>query len=97
MPASPTPRAPTYWERFGHDAIELRDTASGEAINFNYGVFDFSEKNFLLNFARGRMHYLMDAAPSDLESGSADEQLVEPGERVVPRSAVGAEVAQPGP
>lgn len=55
----------TYWERFGHDAIELRDTVSGEAFNFNYGVFDFSEKNFLLNFARGRMHYLMDGAPSD--------------------------------
>lgn len=57
----------TYWERFGHDAIELRDTVSGEAVNFNYGVFDFSEKNFLLNFARGRMHYLMDAAPSDAD------------------------------
>lgn len=50
-----------YWERFGHDALELRDTASGEAINFNYGVFDFNQKNFFLNFARGRMHYLMDA------------------------------------
>ncbi len=57
----------TYWERFGHDAIELRDTVSGEAINFNYGVFDFSEANFFLNFARGRMHYLMDAAPSNLD------------------------------
>ncbi|KZC39199.1 MULTISPECIES: lipoprotein N-acyltransferase Lnb domain-containing protein [Rhodanobacter] len=54
----------TYWERFGHDAIELRDTVSGEAVNFNYGVFDFSEKNFFVNFARGRMHYLMDAGPS---------------------------------
>ena len=54
----------TYWERFGHDAIELRDRVSGEAINFNYGVFDFNEANFFLNFARGRMHYLMDAAPS---------------------------------
>jgi len=54
----------TYWERFGHDAIELRDTVSGEAINFNYGVFDFNEKNFFLNFARGRMHYLMDAEPT---------------------------------
>jgi len=53
-----------YWERFGHDAIELRDTASGEAVNFNYGVFDFNEKNFFLNFARGRMHYLMDAEPT---------------------------------
>src|SRR5487761_536146 len=57
----------TYWERFGHDAIELRDSASGEAVNFNYGVFDFNEANFFLNFARGRMHYLMDAAPSDLD------------------------------
>lgn len=50
-----------YWERFGHDALELRDSVSGEAINFNYGVFDFNQKNFFLNFARGRMHYLMDA------------------------------------
>lgn len=57
----------TYWERFGHDAIELRDTVSGEAVNFNYGVFDFSETNFFLNFARGRMRYLMDAAPSRLD------------------------------
>jgi len=56
-----------YWERFGHDAIELRDRASGEAVNFNYGVFDFNEKNFLLNFARGRMRYMMDAEPTDQE------------------------------
>lgn len=57
----------TYWERFGHDAIEVRDTVSGEAVNFNYGVFDFDERGFLLNFARGRMRYLMDAAPTTLE------------------------------
>ncbi|TPG47978.1 DUF4105 domain-containing protein [Rhodanobacter glycinis] len=57
----------TYWERFGHDAIELRDSGSGEAVNFNYGVFDFNEENFFLNFARGRMHYLMDAAPSGID------------------------------
>jgi hypothetical protein len=59
----------TYWERFGHDAIELRDTVSGEAYNFNYGVFDFDESGFLLNFARGRMHYLMDAAPTTQDEG----------------------------
>ncbi|MFK2879018.1 lipoprotein N-acyltransferase Lnb domain-containing protein [Rhodanobacter hydrolyticus] len=58
-----------YWERFGHDALELRDTVSGEAMNFNYGVFDFNEKNFFLNFARGRMHYLMDAEPTEDEEG----------------------------
>ena len=57
----------TYWERFGHDAIEVRDLSSGEAVNFNYGVFDFDERGFLLNFARGRMRYLMDAAPSALD------------------------------
>ena len=56
-----------YWERFGHDALELRDAVSGEAINFNYGMFDFNEKNFFLNFARGRMHYLMDAEPTEPE------------------------------
>lgn len=54
----------TYWERFGHDAIELHDLGSGESINFNYGMFDFDERGFLLNFARGRMRYLMDAVPS---------------------------------
>jgi hypothetical protein len=57
----------TYWERFGHDALQLRDTASGQAVNFNYGVFDFNEKNFFLNFARGRMHYLMDAEYAEPE------------------------------
>lgn len=57
----------TYWERFGHDAIQLRDSVSGESVNFNYGVFDFDESGFLLNFARGRMHYLMDAAPTELD------------------------------
>src|SRR5690242_18961777 len=57
----------TYWERFGHDAIEVRDTVSGEAYNFNYGVFDFDERGFLLNFARARMHYLMDAASATLD------------------------------
>lgn len=50
-----------YWERFGHDAIEVRDRDSGQSVNFNYGVFDFNQDNFLLNFARGYMHYSMDA------------------------------------
>lgn len=50
-----------YWERFGHDAIEIRDRNSGESVSFNYGMFDFNQDNFLLNFARGRMRYRMDA------------------------------------
>ncbi|HEX5305949.1 MAG TPA: DUF4105 domain-containing protein [Dyella sp.] len=58
----------TYWERFGHIAIELKDRVDGEAVSFNYGVFDFDEQGFLLNFARGRMHYLMDAEPTDVDT-----------------------------
>lgn len=54
-----------YWERFGHDAIEIRDRVSGESYSFNYGMFDFNQKNFLLNFARGHMRYRMDAVRTD--------------------------------
>ncbi len=60
----------TYWERFGHDAIEVRDSVSGESADFNYGVFDFNESNFFVNFARGRMHYMMDAEASEPEQAS---------------------------
>ena len=50
-----------YWERFGHVAIILRDTHSGEAVSFNYGVFDFDTHDFFLKFIRGHMLYSMDA------------------------------------
>ncbi|MFT3793049.1 MAG: DUF4105 domain-containing protein [Rudaea sp.] len=45
------------WERFGHNAIEIRDAATGAARVYNYGMFDFAQKNFFLDFARGRMMY----------------------------------------
>jgi Domain of unknown function (DUF4105) len=54
-----------YWERFGHDAIRLRDPTSGESADFNYGVFDFEDRAFLWNFARGYMRYMIDIQPSD--------------------------------
>jgi hypothetical protein len=54
-----------YWERFGHDAIRLRDPSSGESADFNYGVFDFEDRAFLWNFARGYMRYMIDIQPSD--------------------------------
>ena len=52
-----------YWERFGHDALVLTDVRDGQAIAFNYGLFDFNQKNFIFNFARGRMNYLAAAWP----------------------------------
>jgi hypothetical protein len=46
-----------YWERFGHNAIWLREPAAGLDHTFNFGFFDFKEKNFILRFIRGRMLY----------------------------------------
>lgn len=50
-----------YWERFGHNAIAVHDRRSGETLSFNYGIFDFEEEDFFLNFLRGHMQYSMDA------------------------------------
>ncbi len=52
----------TYWERFGHNAIVIRDPVSGRATSYNYGMFDFDEEDFLVNFARGHMTYQAMAA-----------------------------------
>jgi hypothetical protein len=54
------------WERFGHNAIQIRDRSSGEAVLYNYGIFDFGQKNFFVNFARGLMTYRIAAGdPAD--------------------------------
>lgn len=46
-----------YWERFGHNAIRVIDHAAETDIAYNYGIFDFAEKDFVLNFVRGHMRY----------------------------------------
>jgi hypothetical protein len=56
-----------YWERFGHDAIIVNDPAAGEAIVYNYGVFEFEQRNFFLNFARNHMQYRLIAEPLDVD------------------------------
>lgn len=48
-----------YWERFGHNGLLFRDRRNGEQMLFHYGIFDFEEKNFFLNFIRGYMTYAM--------------------------------------
>ena len=55
-----------YWERFGHNAIRIRDRMSGESGDFNYGVFDFEDSDFIWKFARGHMRYMIDVGTSDL-------------------------------
>lgn len=50
----------TYWQRFGHNALLVENTATGANAVYNYGMFDFFQKNFFLNFARGHMLYRLD-------------------------------------
>ncbi len=52
----------TYWQRFGHNALLVENTATGADAVYNYGMFDFLQKNFFLNFARGHMLYRLEAA-----------------------------------
>lgn len=54
-----------YWQRFGHNALLVENTATGANAVYNYGMFDFFQKNFFLNFARGEMLYRLDADTLD--------------------------------
>ena len=51
-----------YWQRFGHNALLVREPGGSNRL-YNYGIFDFHQKNFFLNFARGQMLYRLDEAP----------------------------------
>jgi hypothetical protein len=53
------------WERFGHNAIWIRDAARGTDVAYNYGLFDLGQEKFLVRFLRGQMLYWMAGAPSD--------------------------------
>src|SRR5665811_1872697 len=37
-----------YWERFGHNAIWLREPSRGLDHTFNFGFFDFEQEDFFL-------------------------------------------------
>ena len=46
-----------YWQRFGHNALLVRDGSPGGGTVYNYGFFDFAQDNFFANFIFGRMQY----------------------------------------
>jgi hypothetical protein len=48
---------------FGHSAIRVQDPVRKIDQVYNYGVFDFSQKNFYLNFARGHNYYRLASYP----------------------------------
>ncbi len=44
---------------FGHSAFRVYDPVNNINAAYNYGVFDFDQPNFYLNFARGHNVYLL--------------------------------------
>lgn len=53
------------WELFGHNALLIEDTRTGERLAYNWGLFDFADEDFYSNFIRGAMRYWM--APFDAD------------------------------
>jgi hypothetical protein len=58
------------WERFGHNAIWIRDHRHGTDIAYNWGMFSFEQENFILRFIRGHMDYWMDGFDAELTASA---------------------------
>jgi hypothetical protein len=66
------------YERFGHNAIWVHDTLRHTDKQYNYGLFDFRQENFILRFVQGRMLYAMgglDAATSMAEYAAHNRSI----------------------
>lgn len=45
------------YSAFGHSGFHVKDSANNWDTFYDYGVFDFNQPNFYLNFARGKLYY----------------------------------------
>ena len=88
------------WERFGHNAIMLENTRTGQAVWYNYGMFDFGAKDFWPRFMKGDMRYWMQGGQVRLElpfyfqsnrTVWAQELDLEPAPETTPSEAAQAE------
>jgi hypothetical protein len=48
------------WERFGHNAIQVEDRATGASTMWHWGLFDFDQPNFVGRFLTGDTRYWME-------------------------------------
>jgi hypothetical protein len=53
------------WERFGHNAIWIKDRTRGTDTTYNWGMFSFDEPHFLRRFLVGDTRYWMAAFDLD--------------------------------
>ena len=51
------------YSAFGHSAIRVSDPDQGIDRAYNYGIYDFDQPNFYLNFARGFLYYKLGVYP----------------------------------
>lgn len=47
------------WEKFGHNAIWIHDSARNTDVAYNWGLFDFEASDFMSRFLKGDMQYWM--------------------------------------
>jgi hypothetical protein len=52
------------FERFGHNALRVRDAATGKDLAYNWGMFSFDDPNFLGRFLSGDTRYWVDTIPT---------------------------------
>jgi hypothetical protein len=50
------------YELFGHNALVIEDAWTGQALAWNWGLFNFEDADFLSRFLRGTMRYSMGPA-----------------------------------
>ena len=51
---------PEIYDKFGHISLRFRDVTSGADVAFNWGMFDFDQPHFLVNFITGETRYWME-------------------------------------
>ena len=56
------PYQPELYSVFGHIGIRVYDPANNINHAFHYGVFDFEQKNFYVNFVKGSPYYMLGIA-----------------------------------
>lgn len=66
------------YEKFGHTAIRIQDPVLQLDLIYNYGIFDFTEANFYVNFTKGYMKYKLARYPfpPSLRSYNEDQRWV---------------------
>jgi hypothetical protein len=67
------------YSTFGHSAIRYQDSFQGIDWVYNYGLFDFSDPNFIPKFCLGKLDYMV--GKQDMSSFMADYEYN--GRRVV--------------